>query len=124
MFEQFHCDGCNSPMMASPSGSVCPNGCGRFGGKMPVNVRRRNHAMIGLGAVDCVEQRDYVLLVSENNGQKLVDFSGPRYEIVKRISEQLFERPEDTPDDHVFALGGKDGTTILELAPAGSEATA
>ena len=42
----WRCEECGSPLMATPSGSVCPNGHGGLHSKMPTMVKRINHAVI------------------------------------------------------------------------------
>lgn len=42
----FSCDECKSPLLPTPSGSVCPNGHGGLRGKLPSGVARANSALI------------------------------------------------------------------------------
>lgn len=43
----WHCTECKSPLISTPSGgSVCPNGHGRIGPKMPSGVRQVNECLV------------------------------------------------------------------------------
>lgn len=42
----FRCRQCNSPLMNTHSGSICPNGHGGIFARMPSKVKKYNHAII------------------------------------------------------------------------------
>lgn len=85
----YQCGECRSPLMACPSGSVCPHGHGKLRPPMPTAVRRRNHALL-LGLVD----------VQLRRGGYYVGEIGP-LRIVKRMSRQIDSIPND---DYVYGL--------------------
>lgn len=103
------CETCRSPLIASESGSVCPNGHGFIKDKLPPDIKRRNHAIVALGLRD---------LQKLPGGLFVFELGGQRYEQVpktKAITRVLNEWPSEVPEGET--LGIIDGTKIIRLQP-------
>ena len=74
---EWSCNECGSPLMATKSGSVCPNGHGRLKGRMPTAVKKINHALI-LGIQPVTNKLGHYYLAD-----------GQEVELVKQINREV-----------------------------------
>lgn len=92
------CRECQSPLIATKSGSLCSNGHGRLQGPLPKDVARRNHYLV-MGVPEAqMGPRGYYV-----NGE------GP-FHLKKKITRLMDRMPRD---GFVYAL---EGNAILQLS--------
>ena len=77
----YQCDACGSPLMESPSGSICPNGHGRIHKALPLAVKNFNHRVISTGARAVNKQKKRI--------ERRLVFQVPG-------GEQLYQKAEQT----------------------------
>ena len=88
-------------MMATHTGSVCPEGHGKIGSKLPLAVQRRNHALLlGLEEVQMTHGGKYT--IPSRPGEKFA-----KERVITRVLSRV------PRDEHVYAL---DGDKILQMS--------